>query len=131
MKAMKLLAALGLAGILVAAAVIYRHRWLPAEEVDGNGAGSNWGTISELYVDAAGTVVRLKFSRRIANPAGCEGADFYVRELDDSVASQRFLDVLVAAHMHGRKVKFWIEGCSPSRWWDKTRPHIVDVYVSD
>ena len=92
-------------------------------------AGSNWGTITELYVDAQGTLIRVDFSREVVNPANCEGAEFYVRELDDSAASDRFLRVVLAAHLANRKVKFWIDGCTKAKWWGKTRPQIYDIYV--
>jgi hypothetical protein len=94
-------------------------------------AGSGWGRITEVYVDAAGTLLRVQFSGKIVNPGGCEGADFYVRELDDSVASDRFLRVVLAAHLADRRVKFWIDGCSKAQWWGKTRPQIYDIYVAD
>lgn len=94
-------------------------------------AGSGWGNITELYLDAAGTVLRVRFSGEIVNPGGCEGGDFYVRELDDSTASDRFLRVVLAAHLADRRVKFWIDGCSKSRWWGKTRPQIYDIYLAD
>jgi hypothetical protein len=93
--------------------------------------GSNWGRMTEVYVSGDGHVMRVRFSRPIVNPAGCEGADFYVRELDDSVASDRFLRAVLAAHLAGRKVEFWITGCTKSRWWGKTRPQIYDVYIGD
>jgi len=94
-------------------------------------AGSGWGSITELYVDAAGTVLRVRFSAEIVNPGDCEGADFYVRELDESVASERFLRVVLAAHLADRRVKFWIDGCSRAQWWGKTRPQIYDIYIAD
>lgn len=96
-----------------------------------DGEGSGWGKITEIYVDAQGLVLKLEFSGKIVNPSGCEGMGFYVRELDDSIASDRFLRVVMAAHMAGRKVKFWIEGCSRSKWWGKTRPQIFDIYIAD
>ena len=94
-----------------------------------DGEGSNWGTITEVYVDAKGSVLRLLFSRPVVNPSNCEGADFYVRELDDSAASDRFLKAVLAAHLANREVKFWVYGCSKSRWWGKTRPQIEDIYI--
>lgn len=93
--------------------------------------GSNWGRMTEVYVSGDGRVMRVRFSRPIVNPAGCEGADFYVRELDDSVASDRFLKTVLAAHLAGRKVEFWITGCTKLRWWGKTRPQIFDIYIGD
>ena len=98
----------------------------PAEDGD---AGSGWGKITELYVDAKVSVLRLDFSQPIVNPAKCEGADFYVLELDDSVASDRFLRTVVDAYLADREVKFWIDGCSKSQWWGKTRPQIFDIYI--
>lgn len=92
-------------------------------------AGSDWGKITEFYVDAEGTVLRVRFSRQIVNPAGCEGADFYIRELDGSAASEQFLRIVLAAHLADRSVEFWISGCTQSQWWGKTRPHIYDIYI--
>jgi hypothetical protein len=96
---------------------------------DDDGDGSNWGRITEVYVDAKGTVLRLQFSREVVNPGKCEGGDFYVRELDDSPGSDRFLKTVIAAHLANRKVKFWIEGCTRAKWWGKTRPQITDIYI--
>lgn len=97
---------------------------------DGD-TGSGWGKITEVYIDAEVSVLRVRFSEKIVNPGGCEGADFYVRELNDSAASDRFLRVVLAAHLAGRKVEFWINGCSKLRWWGKTRPQIHDIYIAD
>lgn len=103
---------------------------LPAAVANAEGgAGSDWGKISEVYVDAEGAVLRLQFSRAIVNPANCEGGDFYVRELDESTASDRFLRVVLAAHLANRRVKFWVVGCTKSKWWGKTRPQIHDIYI--
>ena len=99
----------------------------PRAEVD---AGTDWGERRQFYVDAKATVMVLQFSRAIVNPMNCEGADFYVRELDDSAASDRFLGVMLAAHLANRKVKFWIEGCTKAKWWGKTRPQIYDIYIA-
>ena len=93
------------------------------------GDGSNWGTITEFYVDAKMTAMRLTFSRDVINPSNCEGGDFYMLELDDSPASERFVRVALAAHLANRKVKFWVEGCTKKKWWGKTRPLIYDIYI--
>ena len=93
--------------------------------------GSNWGRMTEVYLSGDGHVLRVRFSRPIVNPARCEGGDFYVRELDDSAASDRFLKTVLAAHLADRKVEFWIVGCTKSRWWGKTRPQIYDIYIGD
>jgi hypothetical protein len=95
------------------------------------GDGSNWGTITEFYVDAKMTVMRLTFSREVINPSNCEAGDFYMLELDDSPASERFVRVVLAAHLANRKVKFWVDGCTRQQWWGKTRPLIYDVYIGD
>jgi hypothetical protein len=116
--------------IVMAALVIVAISQGAAARADGD-AGSGWGKITEAYVNAEGSVLRLQFSESIVNPGNCEGADFYVRELDDDVASDRFLRVVLAAHLAGRKVKFWIDGCSESKWWGKTRPQIYDIYIGD
>jgi len=99
----------------------------PAAHAQGD--GSNWGKITELYVDAKMSVVRLSFSRPVVNPSNCEGGDFYMLELDDSPDGERFLRVLLAAHLANRKVKFWVDGCTKAQWWGKTRPQIYDIYI--
>lgn len=104
---------------------------LSGAAADDDGDGSNWGKIKEVYVDAAGTVLRVDFSRTPVNPSKCEGADFYIRELDNSPASDRFVKTVVAAHLANRKVKFWINGCSKHRWWGKTQPQFIDMYIGD
>jgi hypothetical protein len=114
--------------LVVIFAVVMAGLLQPAAYADGN-AGSNWGTITELYVDAKVSVMRVNFSRAIVNPASCEGGDFYVRELDDSPASDRFLKVVLEAHLANKKVEFWIDGCTKARWWGKTRPQIYDIYI--
>jgi hypothetical protein len=86
------------------------------------GDGSNWGKITAVYVDAKGSVLRVVFSRPVVNPSGCEGGDFYVRELDDSAASDRFVKTVLAAHLANREVEFWVYGCTKSRWWGKFMP---------
>jgi len=101
----------------------------PVDTSQAEGNGSNWGKITEVYVDANVSVMRLQFSRPIVNPAGCEGADFYVLELDTSAAHDRFLRIVLATHLADRKVKFWIDGCTKSKWWGKTRPQIYDIYI--
>lgn len=93
------------------------------------GDGSNWGKITEFYVDAKMTVMRLTFSRTVINPSNCEGGDFYMLELDDSPASERFIRVVLAAHLANREVKFWVDGCTKQKWWGKTRPIIYDIYI--
>jgi hypothetical protein len=47
-----------------------------AAHADGE-SGSNCGKITEVYVDAKVTVMRLQFSRPMVNPTNCEGGDFY------------------------------------------------------
>ena len=95
------------------------------------GTGSGWGRITEAYLTADGTFLRISFSRAIENPDGCEGGEYYVRELDESAGSDRFVQAVLAAHLAGRNVEFWISGCSKSRWWGKTRPQVYDIYISD
>jgi hypothetical protein len=114
--------------VLIVTAIIAGVLQSASTHAEGD-AGSNWGKITEFYVDAQMSVMRLQFSREVVNPANCEGADFYVRELDDSEASDRFLRVVLAAHLANKKVEFWIDGCTRAKWWGKTRPQIHDIYI--
>ena len=95
------------------------------------GEGSDWGRITKLYVDAKMTVMQVHFSRPAINPGNCEGADFYILELDGSAASENFVRVVLAAHLANRKVEFWINGCTKARWWGKARPLIQDISIAD
>lgn len=104
---------------------------LAGPSMAGEGAGSGWGRITELYMTADGLLLRIRFSRPVENPDGCEGAEFYVRELDESVGSDRFFRAVLAAHTAGRDVEFWVSGCSQSPWWGKTRPQVYDIYIRD
>ena len=104
--------------------------WLPLS-AGAEGDGSNWGRITEFYVDAKMTVMKLQFSRPAINPGNCEAGDFYMLELDGSAASENFVRVVLAAHLANRKVKFWVDGCTKERWWGKTRPLIRDIYIGD
>lgn len=101
----------------------------PITVLAGEGAGSLWGTITEVNINAEGTVLRVRFSNPIVNPSNCEGHDFYIRELDDSMASDRFVRMVMAALLANAEVEFWIDGCTKSRWWGKTQPQIYDIYV--
>lgn len=74
-------------------------------------------------------VLRLQFSRPIVNPANCEGADFYVRELGVSADTDRFLRIVLADHLANRRVRFWIDGFVKSRWRGETRPEIHDIDI--
>lgn len=93
------------------------------------GVGSGWGTITQLNIPADGSMVKIWFSQPIVNPAGCTGGEFYIRELDNSVASNRFLSAILTAFTAKKNVSFWIEGCTQNPWWGKTRPQLYDVYM--
>ena len=98
------------------------------------GQGSGWGEIQEVYINGEGTVVRLRFSKPIVNPDVCGGtgnAEFYIRELDETKGSNRFLSSVLAAHTAKKTVNFWVDGCSQWEWWGKKRPKINDIYIKD
>ena len=93
------------------------------------GAGSGDGTITELHMNGDGTRVRIKFSEPIANPDGCEKAEFYMRELDDSNSSSRFVAALLSAYTAEKTVQFWISGCTTGAYWGGTRPKLVEIFL--
>lgn len=102
---------------------------LSVVKVHAVGTGSGWGTITQVNIPASGGMVRFSFSQPIVNPAVCEGTDFYVRELDNSVASSRYLSAILTAYTAQKEVSFWIEGCTQGQWWGKTRPQPDDIYM--
>jgi hypothetical protein len=100
----------------------------PPERVVG-GDGSGVGYITEFYLNAPGNFVRIKFSQPIKNPEGCEAAEFYVRELNETAGATRFLAILSSAYFERKEVSFYIQGCSENKWWGATRPSLWDIYV--
>lgn len=95
------------------------------------GASSGWGTITEFYVHGTGTAVRVKFSEPIVNPDGCTGTEYYIRELDESAGSSRFYSALLAAYTSKSPVNIYINGCTSSTWWGKTRPKMHEISIKN
>ena len=93
------------------------------------GASSGNGAISQLYVNARGTIVRVHFSAPIVNPDGCQKAEFYMLELDDSNSSSRYVAALLSAYTAEKTVQFWISGCTTGQYWGGTRPKLHDIYL--
>ena len=93
----------------------------------GSPGPSGWGKMTEVYVTADGSIVRIRFDQPI-NQYNCGAGVFYVRELD-SPNSDRFLSTLLSAFAAGREVNFWIDSCTSSAWWGNTRPQPHDIYV--
>lgn len=90
---------------------------------------SGVGTIQRLNVPADGSFVRIDFSEPIVNPDGCGGADFYIRELDNTPGSQRFMAAVMSAFIAQKPVAFWIAGCTDKVHWGTTRPKVFDIYI--
>jgi len=93
------------------------------------GASSGNGKITELYINAKGTLVRLQFSEGIINPAGCQKSNYYIAELDQSNGDSRFLASLVAAYAAQSTIMFWINGCTTHPHWGGTQPKLNDIYM--
>lgn len=93
------------------------------------GEGSGTGKITELYVDAKGTIVRIKFSQPTKNPHSCQKAEFYMIELDGGPGSSRYLSALLTAYTAQKNVSFWIHGCTRGSYWGGTRPQLHDIYM--
>ena len=93
------------------------------------GAPSGNGKITELYINAKGTLVRIQFSEGIINPSDCQEDSFYMIELDQSNGDSRFLASLVAAYAAQSTVSFWIHGCTANPYWGGTQPRLTDIYM--
>ena len=93
------------------------------------GFDSGVGKITMLYMKPNANWVRINFSKPIKNEKNCGEKGFYIAELDDSRASDRFYSALLAAHAAQRDVSFWISGCSDVAPWGSTRPKIYDTYL--
>ena len=95
-------------------------------------AGEYSGTdgITELYVNATGSIARVRFSEKpMKNPNNCQRSDYYMIELNDSPGSSRFLSTLLTAYTAKSKVGFWINGCTDRRYWGGTQPKLYDIYM--
>ena len=95
------------------------------------GQASSYGKITNFHTRADGLMLKIDFSETIVNPGNCEGAGFYIAELDDSPASQRFYSAILTAFTAKKSVQFWISGCTQNQWWGKTRPRIYDIYIQE
>ena len=93
------------------------------------GAGSGNGKITQMHIDALGTRVRINFSEPIVNPEGCQKAEFYMLELNDSNSSSRYVAALLSAYTAEKTVYFWISGCTTGQYWGGTRPQLHDIYL--
>jgi len=93
------------------------------------GAGSGDGTITDLYVNAKGTMIRVHFSKPIVNPDGCDKADYYMLELDPADNNNPFVSFLLSAHVSQTTVWFWISGCTSGAYWGGTHPQLHEVFL--
>jgi len=93
------------------------------------GTGSGSGTIDHLYINDAGTLVRIGFSQPIKNPDGCSKSTIYLHELTNSDGSDRFLSALLTAYASKRTVSFWVSGCTVAPWWGGSFPDFNDIYM--
>ncbi len=94
------------------------------------GIGSGNGKITQLYINATGTLVRVKFSQPIKNPGNCPRSEFYIRDLYDNSGSDRFLSALLAAYTAQKNVSFWVDGCTERNYWGGTWPRIHDIHMN-
>ena len=101
--------------------------WLASQSWASESSG--YGQITELYVNATGTIVRVQFSAGIKNPDGCDKSSYYMRELADGDNGSRFLSMLLAAKMSNATVQFWINGCTSGSYWGGTQPQLNDIYL--
>ena len=93
------------------------------------GVGSGQGTIDHLYINDAGTIVRVGFSEPIKNPDGCTKSTIYLHLLSNDDASSRFLSALLTAYTTKSTVSFWVSGCTSAPWWGGSFPDIHDIYM--
>lgn len=93
-----------------------------AIHANGNG-GTGWGLVTETYVNSGWTMVKV--SGVSENPDECMSTVYYA--LNPSQPSYTiFHSTLLAAHMAGKQVRFWVSGCGGQN--DKY-PKIVSVFV--
>jgi hypothetical protein len=96
------------------------------------GAWSKKGTINVVRLPGSGDSIRIDFSEDIVQPDEdnpCGGAEYYIRELDETAGSSRFVSAVLAAFLAGKQVSFWIKNCTTNAHWGSTRPQPADIYI--
>ncbi len=53
----------------------------------------------------------------------------YVRTLDSSPASSRFVALITTAFVSGKTAYFWLSRCTSGVYWGGTRPVPHDIYL--
>ena len=88
------------------------------------GGSTNYGEITELYVNNNWTMVRVQGVT--ANPDSCSGSGYYA--LNPADKNYEILhSTLLTAQIAGRKVKFYLSGCSGQ---SQKYPHIISVWLN-
>lgn len=99
---------------------------VPSVAVAGQSSGP--GKINALYMNTAGSVIRIEFNQTIVNPDQCGGENYYILEITNA-NQDRYISVLMSAFYAGKTVGFWVSGCTSTPYWGATRPVVADIYV--
>ncbi|GAB1624093.1 hypothetical protein AAOGI_41430 [Agarivorans albus] len=81
------------------------------------------GKIAHIYVNNGWTMVHL--TDVSTNPDSCESASYYAIKPSDANYSSLHA-TLLAAQVAGKRVKFWVNGCSGQ---GNKHPKIVSVFM--
>lgn len=78
------------------------------------GSWTPWVTITDTYLhNGAGRYANFFVSGTSMNPDGCaSGADFYGISKQGNPMFVEIYSAMLAAQIAGKRVHFWIEGCS-------------------
>ena len=81
-------------------------------------------------MDESGETLRIHFSNPIVNPDNCTGDEYYMFELSLLTGDpDRFVSMVLSAHLAQREVHMWIDGCTVANHWGATRPLARDINI--
>ncbi len=88
------------------------------------------GHLTMVYVPTSGAFVRFQLDASPVNPGNCGSTDGYIVEISPgTTTTNQFVSALLAAHLAGRSVTFWVDGCTTGQYWGATWPKAWDIYV--
>lgn len=81
------------------------------------GTWTVWSNVRETYVHTQyGGYGFFGVTDNSVNPNNCSATTWYSVSKQDNPNFNEIYSLMVAAHVSGKKVRFWVEGCSPHNY---------------
>jgi len=92
------------------------------------GGGSGFRNISSIKIEGS-SFIMIHATSAWSNPDGCSKSDQAMVLMSDN-ARQEKLSLAISAYMSGKKIGFWLSGCSQTPWGYSV-PNVYTMTVSD